>query len=104
MGQASDIAISQFCFLRNLLFVHGRKAYRRTATFLAYFMYKSLALGWPYFIHAIFAKFHGSNPFSPTVDSIYAPVTSWSVALILAFDKDIDDGKDITDSVVMASL
>merc|ERR1719375_3117436 len=50
--QASDFAISQFRFLEILLFCHGRKSYRRDATFIQYIMYKSVALGWPYLIHA----------------------------------------------------
>merc|ERR1719183_2998771 len=38
--QASDMAISQFSFLGNLVFCHGRKAYRRLATFLCFFIYR----------------------------------------------------------------
>merc|ERR1719326_563242 len=39
--QACDVAISQFSFLGSLVFCHGRKAYRRIATFLCFFIYKS---------------------------------------------------------------
>merc|ERR1712032_1214337 len=46
--QASDFAISQFAFLGDLVFNHGWRAYRRIATFIGYFMYKSIALGWPF--------------------------------------------------------
>merc|ERR1719375_3052823 len=42
--QASDLAISQFRFLVPLLMCHGRRAYRRSAVFLCYFIYKNVAL------------------------------------------------------------
>merc|ERR1719329_1333379 len=42
--QASDVAISQFRFLVPLLLCHGRRAYRRVATFLCYYIYKHVAL------------------------------------------------------------
>ena len=46
----SDYAISQFCFLRRLLLVHGRLAYMRSSKVLLYSFYKntvmSLSLYW----------------------------------------------------------
>merc|ERR1719375_2670732 len=42
--QASDLAISQFRFLVPLLMCHGRRAYRRVATFLCYYVYKHVVL------------------------------------------------------------
>jgi hypothetical protein len=54
-------------------------------------MYKSVALGWAYCIHSIFVKFAGKVPFAPFIDATYAPLTSWSVALLLAFEEDVDD-------------
>jgi len=89
--QASDIAISQFRFLSNLTLCHGRKAYRRIAEFLCYFMYKSVAVGWPFIIHSFIGRFKGRVPFAPILDATYAPLTSWSVALVLAFDCDYPD-------------
>lgn len=89
--QASDFAISQFSFLGNLMFVHGRKSYRRLSTFLGYFLYKSIAIGWPYIIHAFVSNFRGDTPVSPILDALYAPLTSWSVALMVAFDEDVSD-------------
>ena len=38
----SDFAIGQFRFLRHLLFVHGRYAYRRTCLFCYYMFYKNI--------------------------------------------------------------
>merc|ERR1719159_1760594 len=42
--QASDVAISQFRFLVPLLMCHGRRAYRRVAFFLCFYMYKNVCL------------------------------------------------------------
>jgi len=42
--QASDISISYFRFLVPLLLCHGRRAYRRVALFLNYYLYKNVAL------------------------------------------------------------
>merc|ERR1712224_875073 len=46
--QASDVAISQFCFLANITLCHGRKTYRRLANFLCFFIYKGIVLFWSY--------------------------------------------------------
>jgi len=42
--QASDIAISLFKFIVPLLLCHGRRAYRRVALFLNFYLYKNVAL------------------------------------------------------------
>jgi len=41
-ARASDYAISQFKFLRPLLFYHGREAYRRNAILAIYMFYKNI--------------------------------------------------------------
>ena len=91
--QASDFAISQFRFLEVLLFCHGRSSYRRIAFFIQYIMYKSVVIGWPYLIHAYAIRFVGNVPFAPLLDTMYAPLSSWSVAVILAFDHEKADAK-----------
>jgi hypothetical protein len=50
-----------------------------------------MALGWPYLVHAFFERFNGDTPFAPLLDATYAPLTSWSVALLVAFDQDAGD-------------
>ena len=40
-ARSSDFAISQFKFLRPLLFYHGREAYRRNAVLANYMFYKN---------------------------------------------------------------
>ncbi|XP_029469990.1 phospholipid-transporting ATPase IK [Rhinatrema bivittatum] len=54
--QNSDYALAQFCYLQQLLLVHGRWSYFRVCKFLRYFFYKTFAgvLG-----HIWFAIFNG---------------------------------------------
>ena len=40
-ARASDYAISQFKFLRPLIFYHGREAYRRNSILAMYMFYKN---------------------------------------------------------------
>ena len=40
-ARCADFAIAQFRFLKHLLFVHGREAYRRNAFLVCYNFYKN---------------------------------------------------------------
>jgi len=40
-ARSSDFAIGQFKFLKNLLFVHGREAYRKNSYLVLYSFYKN---------------------------------------------------------------
>lgn len=46
-SRASDYAIGQFQFLRNLLFVHGRESYRRNSYLGNYMFYKNVLMVMP---------------------------------------------------------
>eukprot|EP00929_Paragymnodinium_shiwhaense_P111733 TRINITY_DN80020_c0_g1_i1.p1 TRINITY_DN80020_c0_g1~~TRINITY_DN80020_c0_g1_i1.p1 ORF type:complete len:1103 (+),score=174.22 TRINITY_DN80020_c0_g1_i1:137-3445(+) len=90
--QASDIAISQFRFLVPLLLCHGRRAYRRVATFLCYFVYKhvALAVGDVVWMHQY--SFRGHIAYPEYLSSIYALIfTSITVLVVLALDQDFPD-------------
>mmetsp|Transcript_78991 Transcript_78991/g.143987 ORF Transcript_78991/g.143987 Transcript_78991/m.143987 type:complete len:1094 (+) Transcript_78991:86-3367(+) len=89
--QASDVAISQFRFLANLLLCHGRQAYRRIATVVCYFMYKSVVLGWSYVLHAHASLFGGGLAFPELLDMLYNPLSSFAVFVLLAYDCDVPD-------------
>jgi len=41
-ARSSDYAIGQFKFLKNLLFFHGREAYRRNSISIGYMFYKNI--------------------------------------------------------------
>jgi len=96
--QASDIAISQFRFLQPLLVCHGRRAYRRVATFLCFYLYKNILLLTADVIWMLQDSFRGLIAF-PEYLSIGFNVcfSSWHILFVLGFDKDLPD------SVALAS-
>ncbi|CAK0888579.1 unnamed protein product [Prorocentrum cordatum] len=57
--QASDVAISQFRFLGNLLLCHGRRSYHHVALYLCYYLYKNMAVAWGDILHACDIGFGG---------------------------------------------
>mmetsp|Transcript_131570 Transcript_131570/g.380590 ORF Transcript_131570/g.380590 Transcript_131570/m.380590 type:complete len:1115 (+) Transcript_131570:85-3429(+) len=90
--QASDIAISQFRFLVPLLQCHGRRAYRRVATFLCYYVYKHVALAVGDMCWAHQSEFAGKVAYPEWVSSAYAAFfTTVPVIGILSFDRDLPD-------------
>lgn len=89
--QACDMAVSQFRFLGNLVFCHGRKAYRRIAVFLCFFIYKSVVLGWSYILYAYGVRFLGRSSFPEWLDILYNPLTSAAAVILLALDCDHSD-------------
>jgi len=72
--QASDITISQFRFLVPLLHCHGRRAYRRVATFLCYYVYKHIVLAFGDILWAHQRAFAGEIAYAEWLSSAY----SWS--------------------------
>ena len=59
--RASDYAIGQFKFLRNLLFFHGREAYRRNAIAVSYMFYKNILETVPIFMFGAVSLFTGTQ-------------------------------------------
>ena len=58
----SDDGVScarQFCFLEQLLLVHGRWSYLRITNMVAFFFYKNLLFGLTIFFYNIFCLFSG---------------------------------------------
>ena len=48
-ARAADYSIGQFRFLKNLMFVHGREAYRRNSYMILYMFYKNVLYVLPLF-------------------------------------------------------
>lgn len=59
-ARASDYAIGQFKFLKNLLFVHGREAYRRNSYLILYMFYKNVIYVMPIFFYGYLSLFSGT--------------------------------------------
>uniref|UniRef100_A0A6J0TPW5 Phospholipid-transporting ATPase n=1 Tax=Pogona vitticeps TaxID=103695 RepID=A0A6J0TPW5_9SAUR len=57
---ASDFAVSQFRYLKKLLFVHGHWCYNRLANMILYFFYKNLAYVNLLFWYQFFCGFSGT--------------------------------------------
>lgn len=56
-ARASDYAISQFRFLKNLMFVHGREAYRRNSYLISYMFYKNVIYVIPIWVFGFVSAF-----------------------------------------------
>jgi magnesium-transporting ATPase (P-type) len=90
--QASDIAISQFQFLMPLLQCHGRRAYRRVALFLSFFLYKNIALIMLDIVWMFQYQFKGMVAVPEWLSINFNPVfTSLHMLLVLGLDKDVPD-------------
>ena len=50
-ARASDYAIGQFKYLKRLLFLHGREAYRRNSFLTGYMFYKNVLFVFPMFFY-----------------------------------------------------
>jgi phospholipid-transporting ATPase len=89
--QASDVALTQFEFLASLLLCHGRKAYRRVATLLCFFLYKSVVVTWGYILYACVDRAQGALAYPEWLDITYNPFTSLAVLAVLVLDNDLTD-------------
>ena len=58
-ARAADYSIGQFRYLKNLMFVHGREAYRRNSYLVLYIFYKlgCLAITSAYFVYIFASSF-----------------------------------------------
>ena len=59
-ARASDYAIGQFRFLKNLLFCHGREAYRRNSYLVSYMFYKNVLEVTPVWVYGFLSCFSGT--------------------------------------------
>ena len=71
--KASDYAIGKFKFLKNLLFVHGREAYRRNSFAVVYIFYKNILGTAPIFFFGVVSLFSGSLPYHLTLYNNFNP-------------------------------
>lgn len=58
-ARASDYAIGQFKFLKNLLLVHGREAYRKNSFLVFYMFYKNVLFVLVNFYFGVMSAFSG---------------------------------------------
>jgi len=90
--QVSDVAISQFRFLVPLLLCHGRRAYRRIAVYLCYYLYKNVVLAMGDVVWMHMDEYRGRIAFPEWVSINYNVFfTSWHILFLLGFDQDVPD-------------
>ena len=70
-ARSSDYAIGQFKFLKPLLFVHGREAYRRNSYLISYMFYKNTLLIMPIFVYGILSVFSGISIYDTILYQFY---------------------------------
>jgi magnesium-transporting ATPase (P-type) len=88
---SSDYAISQFRYLRRLLFNHGRYSLVRNSYFIYFFFFKNILFSLPQLWLCFFTGFSGSNYYDSWY---YLGYNSFATALPIAFyalmEEDID--------------
>lgn len=90
--QVSDVAISQFRFLVPLFLCHGRRAYRRIALFLCYYLYKNVVLLMGDVVWMHMDRYRGRIAFPEYLSINYNVFfTSWHILFVLGFDTDVPD-------------
>ena len=70
-ARASDYAIGQFKFLRNLLFVHGRESYRKNSYVVWYMFYKDVLFVMCIFWYGTVSAFSGLTIFEQWLYQFY---------------------------------
>ncbi|KAE8698885.1 Phospholipid-transporting ATPase 3 [Hibiscus syriacus] len=87
---ASDFAIAQFCFLKDLLLVHGRWSYIRLCKVVTYFFYKNLTFTLTQFWFTFNTGFSGQRFYDDWFQSLYNVIfTALPVIIVGLFDKDV---------------
>ena len=86
-SRASDYAIGQFRFLKNLLFCHGREAYRRNAYLITYMFYKNVFEVMPIWMYGWMSTFSGTPIYAIILYQAYNIVfTSWPIIWFATYD------------------
>merc|ERR1719478_912644 len=95
--QVSDVAVSQFRFLVPLLLCHGRRAYRRIALYLCYYLYKNVALLMGDVVWMHMDEYRGRIAFPEYLSINYNVFfTSWHILFVLGWDSDVPDSVAIS--------
>lgn len=87
---SADFALSQFKHLQNILFVHGRWAYRRVARAIVYFFYKNMIPTLTILYYIIVTGFSGTGMYDEMVISGYnLCFTSIPVIVFALMEQDV---------------
>jgi phospholipid-transporting ATPase len=70
-ARTADYAIGQFKFLKPLMFIHGREAYRRNSMMVKYSFFKSVMYMLPQFYFGFYSGFSGLVFYEPWIYQMY---------------------------------
>jgi len=90
-ARASDYSIGQFKMLKNLLFCHGREAYRRNSYLISYMFYKNVIYVLPILAFGAVSNFSATAIYNLWLYQIYNVVfTFFPIAWFAVFDWEHD--------------
>eukprot|EP00347_Sterkiella_histriomuscorum_P005770 403355333 len=90
-SRASDYAIGQFKYLRNLLFVHGRESYRKNTYLICYMYYKNIVFVATQFWFGFLNQFSGQGLYEQWIQQVYNIIfTSLPIMWFAIFDQEND--------------
>jgi len=88
---SSDYGISQFKYLKRLLFFHGRYSLRRNSYFIYFFFYKSIIYYVPNLWFAFFSGFSGTLLWDNLYFVSYSSfLTTMPPTILMVYDEDFD--------------
>jgi len=70
-SRASDYSISKFCYLKKLMYVHGRESYRKNSFVVCYNFYKNMLFVIPQFWYGFSSGFSGQPLYDPWIYQLY---------------------------------
>ena len=70
-ARASNYSISEFKFLRRLLFYHGRECYRRNSVLVGYNFFKNMLIVLPQFLYGFYNFFSGQTLYDSVMYQLY---------------------------------
>ena len=70
-ARASDYSIGQFSFLKRLMFIHGREAYRKNTFAVCYVLWKNALYTLPIIIFGLQSFLSGQLMYDPMMDTFY---------------------------------
>lgn len=86
-ARSSDYAIGQFKFLKQLLFVHGREAYRRNSFLISFMFYKNIIFVIPIVCLGYFSFFSGIALYNDLLYQCFNLFfTSWPIIIFSIYD------------------
>jgi phospholipid-transporting ATPase len=86
---ASDYAIGQFKYLKNLLFVHGRESYRKNSYLVCYTFYKNVLFVMPQFWYGFYSAFSGQVFYEKWIYQVFnITFTAFPPIIFAIFDQE----------------